>query len=641
MKKLIALLLLIIVLSLSSQAQTLYMPRNVKAAFEKATRSMDGNPGPHYWQNRSNYEIDVTVAPPDRTIKGSEKIVYFNNSPDTLHTVVFRLTLNYHKPEAVRSDRSALDSTQLTSGIHINHFTVNGKPTAWPEVTGDYTWQNIRLQEPLFPGDSIYFSIQWHYKIAPAFMESQGYSREGIIDSTTWCVAYFYPQVAVYDDYNGWDILTFTGGQEFYNDFSNYTLRVHTPKNFIVWATGTLQNPDEVLQPHYAQLLKQSETSDEVVRIAEPSDLKRKNITRQNESNTWIWNARDVTEVVFFLSDHYNWDAASVVVDSATGRRASVQSAYNDSSAVFHQAVTFGQQVLTWLSTELPGVPYPYPKMTVTEGFGGMEYPMMANVGSFRTNNVLLAKAEMNHEIAHTYFPFYIGVNESRYAFMDEGWATTFHYLLSLSRENIDFQKDKDIRWTHSMLAWTNRDPSQESQIPLIEVNRLAGYYYGQNAYTKPLWAYMALKDLLGDALFKKCLQGYIERWHGKHPIPWDFFNAFNDISGKDLNWFWNSWFFSHGYNDLGIGKVTKTNSGYAVEINNVGGFAIPFTIKIKYNDGDTSSLHQTPLVWKQNRDQIIIDIKSNKEIRSLTIDNGLWMDANEEDNLWRAESKL
>src|SRR5690606_24464814 len=139
---------------------------------------------------------------------------YFNNSPDTLETVVFRLTMNYHRPEAARSNRSALDSTQLTSGIHIDYFAVNGRTTAWPDAEGDHTWQMFPLIEPLLPGDSIHFTMQWHYKIVPAFMENQGYSREGIIDPTTWCVAYFYPQVAVYDDYNGWDMLTYPGGQE-------------------------------------------------------------------------------------------------------------------------------------------------------------------------------------------------------------------------------------------------------------------------------------------------------------------------------------------------------------------------------------------------------------------------------------------
>ena len=103
MKKYFILLVLTASCFLQLRAQTLYMPRNVKAAFEKGTRAMDGKPGLHYWQNHSNYNIDLTVAPPSRMVKGSEQITYFNNSPDTLKMVVFRFTMNYHKPEAGRA----------------------------------------------------------------------------------------------------------------------------------------------------------------------------------------------------------------------------------------------------------------------------------------------------------------------------------------------------------------------------------------------------------------------------------------------------------------------------------------------------------------------------------------------------------
>jgi hypothetical protein len=628
MKRSIILLVLTASCFLQLQAQSLYTPRNVKAAFEKGTRAMDGKPGLHYWQNRSNYNIDLTVAPPNRLVKGAEEITYFNDSPDTLKEIVFSLIMNFHQPEAQRLIN--LDATQLTSGIHIDHFEVNGEETIWPELQDNYTRQNLDLLKPLLPGDSIHFSVQWHYEIAPAFVRNGRSQREGMIDSTTYCLAYFYPCVAVYDDYNGWDRLQFTDAQEFYNDFSNYTLNVIVPKNFIVWATGTLQNLDEVLQPHYAQLLEESATSDSVIHIASPQDLKRKDITAQNASNTWIWKAKDVTEVALFISDHDNWDAASVMVDSATGRRASVQAAYYDTSAEFHQAVAIGQKALSWYSQNLPGVSYPYPKMTVVEGFAGMEYPMMANDGAFRTTDPVGVRYEENHEISHTYFPFYMGTNESRYAFMDEGWAETFNGLIGTVEYGspiIDKQFVKLII----------EDSSQEGQVPLIASNFQTGLVYAINGYIKPMWAYLALKDLLGDQLFKKCLHGYMDRWHGKHPIPWDFFNAFNDISGKNLNWFWSSWFFSHGYDDLGVGSVIKNKEGYAVTVKNIGGFVIPFDMKINYSDGSKEDIHETPVVWQKDEKQFVVNIKTKKKISSLTIDNGIWMDANEKDNVWKA----
>lgn len=630
-KSLVAIILFLFV-SFISNAQSLYMPRNVKMAFEKGTRAMDGNPGVHYWQNHSNYDINLTVAPPDRTIKGSEEIIYFNESPDTLKTIVFRLTMNYHKPEADRARGLQfppnVDLIQLTSGIHIDHFEVNGEAKSWPAPGDLLTWQNVPLSEPLLPGDSVHFLVRWHYDIAPAYVNNQRALREGMVDSTTWCVAYFYPRVAVYDDYNGWDRLPFTDAQEFYNDFSNYMLKVNVPKNFIVWATGTLENPDDVLQPHYAQLFKKSLTSDRVIHIATPADLEQKNITQQNAINTWIWEATNVTDVALFISDHDNWDAASVAVDSSTGRRASMQAAYYDSSANFHQAVTLGRKALSWYSRNLPGISYPYPAMTVVEGFAAMEYPMMVNDGEHPAADWTGFQNVQNHEIAHSYFPFYMGTNESRYAFMDEGWAQTLSGWLDIAESGVAVENE-------SLAKIVIQDTSQEGQVPVIEVNLQTDLPNLGHAYIKPLWAYLALKDLLGEPLFKKCLQEYMARWHGKHPIPWDFFNSFNNISGENLNWFWNSWFFSHGYDDLGVGKVENSNNGYAITIKNVGGFDIPFDLKINYADGGKEIIHKSPLVWKNNPDHTVVNVKTNRKISSFTIDNGVWMDANDKDNTW------
>lgn len=182
-------------------AQPLYMPRNVKEAFLKETRSPDGKPGKNYWQNYGRYLITVTALPPDRTIQGTEQITYVNNSPDTLRNPVFRLTMNIHKPGVLRYQIS--DSNYLTSGMHIDSFSIDGESQVWKANQNAGTWQSVRLPKPLLPKDSIHFSIAWHYTIS---LQS---NREGMLDSTSYFLAYFYPRVAVFDDYNGWDRLDF------------------------------------------------------------------------------------------------------------------------------------------------------------------------------------------------------------------------------------------------------------------------------------------------------------------------------------------------------------------------------------------------------------------------------------------------
>ena len=156
---------------------------------------------------------------------------------------------------------------------------------------------------------------------------AKGRGREGVIDSTSFYLAYFYPRVSVYDDYNGWDRLEFLDAQEFYNDFNDYTLNVTVPKNFIVWATGTLQNPNQVLQPEYAARLEKSLTSDSTIHVATVRTWPKKTSPRKMK-NTWTWKATNISDVAVGISDHYDWDAASVLVDDATNRRASMQAAF-------------------------------------------------------------------------------------------------------------------------------------------------------------------------------------------------------------------------------------------------------------------------------------------------------------------------
>ncbi len=600
----------------AAQTTPLYQPRDIKAAFAKGTRSPDGRPGPNYWQNRARYDITVQAAPPARDIRGRETITYFNNSPDTLKQVVLRLIQNIHRPGVSRDGDASPD--YLTTGLVIDTFRVAGQARPFQPGQGTGTIQGVRLPKALAPHDSVQFAVAWHFPIS---VES---GREGMIDPTTYFLAYFYPRIAVYDDYAGWDRLPFVDSKEFYNDFNDYTLRVQAPANYLVWATGTLQNPKQVLQPAAAKLLAKSMTSDAVLHIATATDLAKKNITAQQPTNTWVWTAKDISDVTFGLSDHYVWDAASVVVDAKAKRRASVQAAYADSTVDFRQSVKNAQYALGWFSNpnNWPGVAYPFPKMTAFQGFADMEYPMMVNDSPQKDPK--FAQFVQDHEIAHTYFPFYMGINESRYAFMDEGWATTFELLIGRSENG---PQADELYKQFRVNRWIN-DRSTAQDLPIITPSSELRAGYGNNAYGKPSLSYLALKDMLGDALFKKALHEYMNRWHGKHPIPWDYFNSMSSASGQDLNWFFHSWFFTNGYIDLAVGPV----SGTSVTVNNLGGFVAPFDMLLEYTDGTRETLHQTAAVWRTNQQQTVITVP--KAVKSVKLDGGIFMDANGKDNV-------
>jgi len=618
MKKqsIILLLTVFAFLTQNSFAQELYMPRNIKEAYKKGTRSIDGKPGKNYWQNHGKYTMDISVDPKTRLVSGTETIVYENNSNDTLRNLVIRFVNNLHKPSSPRSGTVSDDF--LSDGLTITSLKIEGE--IYKEDARSWgTVGNVKMKKGIPPHSKATINIDWNY---PLSKES---GREGQIDETTFFVAYSYPRVSVFDDYNGWDRLPHTDRQEFYNDFNDYVFSVKAPKNYVVYATGDFLNPDEVLQPEFAARLKKSYVTDEILHIANETELKSGLVTKQNEWNVWKFEAKNISDVCFGLSDHYLWDASSVVVDKKINRRASVQAAYDIKGTDFVNSVKNNQYALDFFSNNWPGVPYPFSKMTAFQGFADMEYPMMCN--DSQMGDPVFAQLVQDHEVAHTYFPFYMGINETRYAFMDEGWATTFEYLIGIAEHG---KEAADKFYKEFRVQNYIKDESTEEDQPIISMStQVSGAGYGNNSYGKASLSYLALKDLLGDDLFKKSLHAYMDNWNGKHPIPWDYFNSMNTASGQNLNWFFNNWFFTNNYIDLSIKNVAKN----VVSIENVGGFAVPFDVNVVYADNLTETLHQTPEIWKANQKRTAIALKNKKQIKQVTLEGGIFMDATPSNN--------
>lgn len=619
-----------LLLTLVCAGQELYTPRNVKAAYANGMRSRDGKPSAKYFQNSSVHDIKIFVAPPSRRVVGTEQIVYKNNSPLTLPALVFRFELNAHSPGSPREQYQ--DEQWLTDDVKIDEYSENGNVRPWkPLLTlKGATYNGIFLEKPLAPGESITLNFRWHYDLA---VKS---GREGAITDSTFYLAYFYPRVAVFDNVNEWDKVPHPLAHEFYSDFNDYNVEVNVPKNFVVWGTGDLTNVDEVLQPSYAARLRRSFTADDVVKVATWDEMKARNVTLQKEWLTWKFSSRNVPDVAYAISDTYAWDAGSLIVDKKTGRRASAQAAYDEPSKNFANMVSYIKTALDFASNDWPGVPYPYPKMTVVRGFADMEYPMMANDSS--QDDPGLQQWIAGHEILHTYFPFYMGINERRYSFMEEGWTTAFEYPFNvkvLGKERADslFKKFRVEQW---IIANTG-----ESDIPIItDESAISGLVttYGDNKYGKAALGYLALREMLGDADFRKGLHGFMNDWNGKHPIPWDMFYSFNTYTGKNLNWFWNAWFFSNGYIDHAITGLRVENGSSVVTIKNVGGYPAPFDLIVTFADGSKETIRQGPDVWRSNLNETNARIGQSKAVRSVVIDGGIFMDANPADNTFNVK---
>ncbi|MFZ0454308.1 MAG: M1 family metallopeptidase [Ignavibacteriaceae bacterium] len=608
-----------------AQDTSLYMPRNIKQAYENGTRSFDGKPGPKYWQNYADYKINVEIDTSLRSIIGNETISYKNNSPDTLKELVFRLYQNLYRKGEARD--FPVDTSDLTGGVKINQLSVGGN-----QINADTTGTKfhisgtnmiVKLDNPLPPKDSIGIECKWSF-----IMPLKTDIRMGMIDSTSYYVGYWYPQVSVYDDIDGWDMIQYTGRQEFYNNFGNFDIEITVPKNYVVWATGILQNPDVVFTQKFLERRKKAETSDSVIHIITENDLKNGGITNDNPSNTWHFKAENVTDFAFAASDHDLWDAGSVVVDDQTGRRTIVAAAYRKEALDFPLVAKMGMKSIEYYSKKIPGVPFPYPKMTVVNGAhsGGMEYPMIVNDYSAPTLSRTLGVTA--HEIAHTYFPFYMGINETKYAWMDEGWATAFTTFVTF-----DTVRDYDsYSWLTEIF---DRSAGNELEMPMmIPSTLLKDGSYSIASYFRPAEAYLILRDMLGDKLFLKALHEYINRWHGKHPIPYDFFYSFNDALNENLDWFWKPWFFEFGDPDLAIKSVKTEGDKIKIDIQKIGNIPVPVKIIASFSDGTKDSLYQTAAVWK-GTNEYSFEIKTDKKLNKVVLGDNSIPDVNLKNNIY------
>ena len=400
------------------------------------------------------------------------------------------------------------------------------------------------------------------------------------------------------------------------------------PNNMCTWATGILQNPNEIYSPSLLEKYNSAIVSDSIVNIITSQDYAQhvSLFSTSSLTNTWHYKVENVTEFAFACSDKYLWDGVSVEVEP--GRRVLTGAAYNISSTDFYHVAAIARDVIKSFSKDFPGVPYPYPRETIFNGSGGMEFPMMVNDGSTQSRRA--AVNVTSHEIAHTYFPFYMGTNEEKYAWMDEGWA---QYLPTEIQKSMADSNDMRARncARYQFTAGTDRD------LPMmIPSYNMASGSYGNASYFRPEVAYDILRDMLGKEMFDKCMHEYIARWHGKHPMPYDFFYTFEDVSGQQLGWFWEPWFFESGYPDLSIDSVITTSNKIKVLVSMEGRMPVPILLTIKASDGSESTIYKTAEVWKDSDEEIWLEESTDgKKIKSIELGSPYIPDIDKENNVY------
>jgi hypothetical protein len=578
------------------------VPRGFQRAVQRQTRTTTGVPGPRYWQQWADYRIRASVDPAAKTVTGSESIVYHNRSPDTLQTLNVQLILNVHRPEAQRDEEN-----EATGGVNLTRVAARGQNLGEARQRGQagYAMQGtnlvLRPGAPLLPGDSIRLDFEWNFKIPQAGASGRmGYDADNLV-----FMAYWYPQMAVYDDVNGWQTDPFLGTAEYYMGYGSYEYTVDAPAGWVVMGTGELTNAAQALPAPVLARWRRAMASDSTVHVLTAADFGAGKATAAGTNGrvTWTFRADSVRDVAFSVTRESLWDAARTSVGDRNGDGrpdfVTINAFYRQSAAAWRNAVRFEQQSITHHS-QFTGVKYPYPHMTAVEGEniigGGMEYPMMTLIGAYNGRSDTTFYSVVSHELGHMWFPMVIGVDERRYGWMDEGTTdfnenearnAYFHLAapgahLEEQQQYLQFvQRGLDVR----ELTWTD----------YIAPPQLGGFA----TYPKPATILQTLRNLIGEEAFARGYQAYARAWAFRHPQPYDFFNAFNTAAGRDLGWFWSAWYDHPWSLDQAVQGVTASSGGGTeITIADRGNVPMPARLAITRQNGQTERREVPVEVW-------------------------------------------
>ena len=254
-------------------SQPLFTTTQVNNAYRHETRATSGRPGKNYWQNKADYNIQVTFEPYSSLLAGHEVITYQNNSPDTLKQIIIRLYPDLYKKGVSRL--SIINEKDVRDGVTIDSFRIGNEIISnFSDSPNAYKNTNlvIKPRESILPHSTIQLYIGWHYLV-----NTGSPVRTGMVDSGSYFIAYFFPRLAVYDDIDGWDTWSYNGLQEFYNDFGNFNVDISVPKNYVIWATGNRINAAENFSEHIIRKLETASTSDSIIHVIDSTDYKKNN----------------------------------------------------------------------------------------------------------------------------------------------------------------------------------------------------------------------------------------------------------------------------------------------------------------------------------------------------------------------------
>ncbi len=607
-------------------------------------RSAKGTPGPQYWQNSASYQIHATLSEKDTSVTGDVTISYTNNSPDQLDYLWLQLDQNIFNPSSRSVAATRYPGNYFSvlgyknGGYQIKDITVSqgGKTYAVEPIITD-TRMQVRLNNPMMAkGDKISVKVNFSFIIPldGAGRFGRQYTKNGVI----YQIGQWYPRMCVYDDVEGWNTLPYMGLGEFYCDYGNYDYYITAPSEMIVYGSGDLQNPTDVLTTEEINRLSQAANSDKTITIINADEAMKTSSRPASKGNlTWHFKMQNTRDVGWAAGKGMIWDAAKINLPS--GRKALAMSSYpleSKGDTAWTRSTEYLKASIEIYSKNF--FEYPWNNAVSSAGItGGMEYPGMI------FNNFQETKARLwfliAHEIGHNWFPMIVGSNERKYMWQDEGFNSYINYIATDLFNKGEYVNDSSY-FEKGFFASRDYNQFMQYKDPLITVsdamNEEQHYqFYGKTAYGLNLLRTVVVGKERFDYAFRK----YTEAWAFKHPTPYDFFHCINNAAGEDLNWFWKEWFFTTWKLDQGITGVTYVNNdpsqGALITIDNKGKMIMPVILKVVESNGKEETVRLPVEIWQRDESWTFKYPSTTKIIKVILDPENLLPDIDRKNNEW------
>lgn len=532
------------------------------------------------WQQAANYEMDIDFDVKTHRFEGEQRITYTNNSPDTLYKVFYHLYFNAFQPNSMMDMRSRtiVDpdgrvgdriSKLLPDSMgyqKIKSLKQNGKNVRYEVVE---TILEVTLAEPIMPGSRTVFEMEFEAQVPEQIRRSGRNNAEGI----AYSMSQWYPKLCEYD-YQGWHANPYIG-REFYGIWGDFDVKIEIDKDYIIGATGYLQNPDEIGYGYEAEGTK---------------------VKQKGKKLTWHFKAPKVHDFVWAADRDYTHTSLKrkdgMVMHFFYQKNEKTEAVWAALPAIMDRAFefinkTFGQ--------------YPYQQYSFIQGGdGGMEYPMATLITGERGLSSLVGVSV--HELMHSWYQMVLGTNESLYPWMDEGFTdyATNEVMNVLATEGLITgmrpQANPQARTYGGYMALVNGRIVLEEGKPAISEEALsthADHYqtntaYGIASYGKGSIFLSQLKYIIGKEAFDKGMLRYFHDWKFKHPNVNDFIRVMEKQSGLELDWYKEYWVNTTHTIDYTVEAVEEAKSGTTIKLKRIGLMPMPIDVLVTYANGST-----------------------------------------------------